>query len=538
MSQPPKVVLVNARGSQSHIYIDAASSLVGFDVIAQALREEGLPAPALFPERLTAAFPPAHFNEEELAQALMGVASGASNLVFAVSTTTDDYSKFAALCRLIARRFPNALRVGGGPHFQRESLTQSGAPLKDPVETALTDGLIHAAVCGHAKPFASFVRMLARGKARVEKGRLNLSGEPPAGLYWLEGNEVMGHGAGRYPRLSDVPLALDSLAGSFGPRANILVNDTCSNRCDFCSVLRSSPRFEESPATESLASKAAEMGLAHINFVDSNPLEGRKLAFYRGLLSGLRAKKLDPTKSLFVDPSLIASYGEELLAFMEEHRVSELFTGREVVTAEVAEKIGVRYQGKLKGAERIAQEKLGLERLIHALKERPGPGGQVWSVLISYILTPFETGESALATIEEMAAFQAMSGPNVEVICQFTLLCPYPGTKLRARMVEAIEGPDNYLNYSCMSNVWKYELGRAVHFLDAVRFHAKFQLYSPQVIYRSMKEQAERVFGGPEPAPLPLKEKRAFIHSLSQSMGGPFIWQYGDYCRLSRDVPY
>ncbi len=533
----PRVILVSARGSKSHIYIEAGRTQVGFDVIRQGLAAGGLEEPRLFPPRLMAAFPPRFFDAAELSAWLRPLATPeGEGCLFGLSTTTDDYPKFQGLCRLIAAAFPRALRVGGGPHFQREGLEAGGRRLLDPVEAALREGLVHAVVCGHAAPLVGLAGGLARGEAAFCEGRLSFEVNPPEGLYWLEGGaegEVLGRGRGGYPALSEAPLALEA-----DGRGNVLINDTCSNRCDFCSVLRDSPRLAAGPAADSLARRAAAEGLTHLNFVDSNPLEGKKFELYAGLLEGLSARGLAPTKSLFIDPSLIMDYGDRLLEFMAAHRVSELFTGREVVAGEVAEKAGVRFQGRLKGQGRLDAEKEGLVRLVRELKRLPPPEGAAWSVLVSYIITPFETRATAEALIQEMASFQAASDGRVEVIPQFSFLCPYPGTRLRERAVGWIDEPDNYLNYSCMTNVWGYGLGRGVHLIDALRFHAKFQLYSPQFIYRSMLEQVQRVFSGEAPPPLPLEEKRAYLHSPSFSMGGPFIYHYGEWCRQTAEAPY
>jgi len=526
----PRVILVNARGARSHIFIEAGPTQLGFDVIRQGLEGRGLGSPRLFPPKLLSAFPPRFWDAAEIVSWLrpLATADGAGCL-FGLSTTTDDYAKFAGLCRLIAEAFPRALRVGGGPHFQREHLVAAGRPVLDPVEAALREGLVHAAVCGHGQPLVELAEQIDRGWAVLAEGKLKFEAEPPVGLYYLSEGEVCGQGRGAYPKLAEVPLALESEG-----RASVLINDTCSNRCDFCSVLRDSPRLDPERAAASLARCLAEEELSHLNFVDSNPLEGKKFGLYDVLLRGLNG----PTKSLFIDPSLIMEYGDRLLEFMVRHRVSELFTGREVVAAEVAERAGVRYQGKVKDQRRLDAELEGLKRLVAALKGLPPPTEAPWSVLVSYIVTPFETRESAEAVISEMASFEAASDERVEVIPQFSFLCPYPGTRLRERYIERIEEPGNYLNYSCMTNVWDYELGRGVHLIDALRWHAKFQLYSPQVVFRSMREQVERVFSGSPPATLPLPEKRAFIHSPSFSMGGPFVYHYGDWCRETSEVPY
>jgi len=526
----PRTILVNARGASSHIYIEAGLTQLGFDVIRQGLEGRGLEAPRLFPPKRLAAFPPRFFDAAELLSWFRSLATAdGEGCIFGFSTTTDDYAKFVGLCQLVAGAFPKALRVGGGPHFQREELAAGGGRVADPVEVALRAGLVHAAVCGHGRPFIELVGQVARGEATLAGAELAFEAEPPVGLYWLEKGEVRGQGRGGYPELAEPPLALEA-----DGRANILINDTCSNRCDFCSVLRDTPRLDLGMAAASLARRAAEEGFNHLNFVDSNPLEGKKFDLYGTLLNELPRL----TKSLFIDPSLIAGYGDGLLDFMAKHRVTELFTGREVVAGAVAERAGVRLQGRLKGQAQLDAERQGLDRLVAGLKRLAPPGGGRWSVLISYIITPFETRESACALIREMATFQAATDDRVEVIPQFSFLCPYPGTRLRQREVGAIEEPGNYLNYSCMTNVWSYSLGRAVHLIDALRFHAKFQLYSPQLIFSSMLEQVARVFSGPEPAPLPLPEKRAFIHSPSFSMGGPFVYHYGDWCRDSAEVPY
>lgn len=526
----PRIILVNARGARSHIFIEAALAQLGFDVLGQGLEARGLEPPRLFPPGLLAAFPPRFWDAAELLAWLRPLASPeGEGSVFGLSTNTDDYAKFAGLCRLVAAAFPQALRVGGGPHFQREQLCQDGQPVPDPVEAALREGLVQAAVCGHGAPFVALASQLARGQASFREGRLRFEVEPPQGLYYLEGEEVRGQGRGGYPELARVPLAMESPG-----RASVLVNDTCANRCDFCSVLRDTPRLPLEAAADSLARRVAEEGLAHLNFVDSNPLEGKKFALYDALLGAVG----NPTKSLFIDPSLIMEHGEGLLEFMARHRVSELFTGREVVAEAVAEQAGVRHQGRIKRQEQLDAEAEALRGLIAGLGRLAPPAGSPWSVLVSYIITPFETRETATALIREMAALQAATDERVEVIPQFSFLCPYPGTRLRERFIAAIEEPGNYLNYSCMTNVWSYSLGRGAHLIDALRFHAKFQLYSPQTVYRSMLEQVERVFAGAAPPRLSLPEKRAFIHSPSFSMGGPFIYHYGDWSRETAEVPY
>jgi hypothetical protein len=199
-----------------------------------------------------------------------------------------------------------------------------------------------------------------------------------------------------------------------------------------------------------------------------------------------------------LDPSLLAdmSYFSRLLEFLMKHGFREFQMGRETASEESSQMMGSRYRGKVRSQDQLDRERTGIEEFIRRLvgDRRDIYGyGQKHQVSLSYVLTPTETKETALKTIDDMEHFRRMSTGHVNVDAFFSVLSPYPGTRIREKYVDYIINPEDF--FLCAGNCWNEKFGRGVHFLHeaSIVYHT-----TPEGVeqYSLLRQAAEKVYSG------------------------------------------
>jgi hypothetical protein len=173
------------------------------------------------------------------------------------------------------------------------------------------------------------------------------------------------------------------------------------------------PKFSEEVVIKSLRQFLTTHEVEGLYLEDSNPFERRDLEYYENIFR--EVDRIQPVrKKIFLSPGLLADRDymmRDLLRVFMLHRVNTLFIGRDVVTEEVARKIGRKHRGKIKTQELLDDEHEAFKEFIGHIK---GIGREVgqrlpMEIVLSYITTPFETRESVTAAMKETAEPHALS---------------------------------------------------------------------------------------------------------------------------------
>ena len=442
---------------------------LGLSAILFALRQNGFSQTHIFPNHTQIINLNSQKNRDGIIRGLKSLGADGNGTVIGISTTSQDYPAFHSLSRIVRESFPDATIVAGGPHFVKEEV----GDFRDPVEFALQEGSIHAVVVGHAQPFVDFITKY-QGKTEDMDIPGFYSWDPAS-------RKVHGHGYGRFPQLNEVPYVRE-----FDPSGKILTtsviwDDTCANRCDFCSIPKSpSPLFPAETVIRSFPAMFEQMP-HFLRLHDSNPFEPRKFGYYATILDKLdvdfarQERSVPPSKFTFLEPSLLLQddYMDKLLILFQRSLFWQFSFGRDAVTEANAGAVGVNYRGKAKSQAQLDNEFEALKKFIMAMKEiarKPFPmeflGSTSFLIKISYLLTPFETKESAAALLREMEFFQGLSDDGVRIETPLFPLLPYPGTRLRKNLLAHIFDPEDYKGLHRFANPWRQEIGPSYWFFQ------------------------------------------------------------------------
>ncbi len=473
-----KVVLVNANGYSiypfdSYTYASEGSRNLGLKIIQKALENEGFDNVSLCPSKPTIVSE--YESIEDLKGEVRAAAAGEKDVLFGVSTNTQDYPKFQIICDIIGQEFPDSLIVGGGSHFKIEELvTEDSTHYRNPIEVALLGTsqktwkkldkkrLVHGVVVGHAQPLVDL----------VIKHNGNLEQVMTKGFYKLDDQDrVVGHDIGRFPRVRRIPYLYR------GGEVGMIFRDSCANRCRFCPITGGmNPSIELSKA--SLMDAIEETNATEFAMWCSNPFPNGVPRFYQELFTELDSSRI-VYKSTYVEPSALAANFEELMAYFRNHYFTTFQIGRDVVTYKNAKIIGARLKGQVKSAKQIREDGEAIKKFIGELGKSREPGSPQKVIEVNYIMTPYETKESALQMVNEAERFYQMSNKNVVVVIQIFGLAPYPGTEVKKQLLEHVLHPEGYLVHASSANDWSYDLGPGTYLLDVLAplingYNAKF----------------------------------------------------------------
>lgn len=457
------VVLVNTWGEPEpgrSTVLDSARRHLGLTAIGSVV--EGLTTVAYFPDEESVGVD-RDAATVGLEDGLRRAVGEARHIVFGLSTSSADYHKLLLVAGVIRNLFPEATLFGGGPHFVRENagnalMLADGTRVRDPVEIALQERVLDFVVVGNAQPFVEFIRT---GKTDSR------------GVYRLVDGEVVGSGVGGYMCLPRLPFVRRR-----NGHLNIALWDGCPNRCDYCAVSSFNTRTNAKEAASGLRALLEDERPEKLYLKDSNALSSiRKIEYYDSVFRGAEIAGHSFRKSVFLDAASLvdASLLPYIHDFIAAHGVQRFAFGRDTVTAYTANKIGRRLRGRVRTQEELDDEKRAVFSLIEYLEELSAGTRTVgFEVALSYVLSPFETKESALALVAELEEFfqkklelQAADRVvpfNIEIRCG--VLSPFPGTKVRRDYLDHIVDPENYELCSISANAWKDSLGRGVRLID------------------------------------------------------------------------
>jgi hypothetical protein len=384
-----------------------------------------------------------------------GAGAGEPGAVIGISTSSEEYPTFRSLSLMLKEAFPAASIVAGGAHFARQHL--EGVP--DVVEAALIDGLADAIQVGHAGAFIAMI---------VEHGGSFRDVEAP-GLYHLAPHtgRVIGHGRGSYPRVDWLPMVGEPADGD----AHTMLADQCLNGCDFCFLSgKRPPRIPPHVAEAGLRSALGD-GLKRLFLCDSNPLAAEQRGFYSELFERV-ADCGQVLKAVYLDPAELVRGLDDVVHAARLHDYWNFFAGRDAVVEAQARIVGTKYRGRLKDQMMLDAEGHALRTFISIMrgmrfKSRANAPQQL---KLSYIVTPFETRESALALYDDMQEFRSRSDDSMRVNVAVQTLMPYPGTAVRRRLKDAIDLGDFTFGVDRSGRLapWKKDVGPGLAFMCAM----------------------------------------------------------------------
>lgn len=366
-------------------------------------------------------------NEGVIVDEFARMGAAEKGAIIGISTTTDEYFKFVPLARLLRKAFPDAQIIAGGSHFLKDDIDG----YLNTYEVALRSGFIDGVQVGHAQAFVDLITRHNGNWDKVEGG----------GLYRLDpsSGDVIGSGVGVYPEVDSVPIEYDARTKI----AYLMLRNACPHNCTFCvSVADMAPKFPEDVAIRSLGQFLTMHETVGLYLEDSNPFERRDLEYYENVFRAV--DKIKPMrKKIFLSPGLLADRDymmRDLLRVFMLHQVSTIFIGRDVVTEEVARKIGRQHRGKIKTQERLDDEHEAFKEFIGHIK---GIGREVgqrlpMEIVLSYITTPFETRESVTVSMRQTAELVPLLGDGVKISSTAPSLMPYPGSELRRQLADSI----------------------------------------------------------------------------------------------------
>ncbi len=399
--------------------------------------------------------------------------------VLAITANTADYMTLAYMMPFFRARYPGLTIVLGGKHFQREKVADSqGKKIYDPVEIALAlkenGGLgADAVVDGHMGPFLDF--------ATNHYGAITDFDAP--GFFHEEsiGREVSRHDRGYYPELSSVPYVVSHTVERNGKQLiDFATDETCPNNCGYCCTNKGKLGFSDQVVDAFFRDIHSGGRIVYAVGANPNAFQGKNSQMLRVMDKIGIGNLMRLPKSISLDPSIVSTPdGMSLFYKILGLGFISFFFGMERVDAPIANRLGVRLNGRNKSQAQLDAESASLKRVITEIlpsyKHKvlvPTFGDNAkhlrLTVMMSYILTPFETRETALSNAEEINKFKRLSNDDVVVDVRVSALAPYPGTAIRRQLLyqDLVVTPQDFSTFGSQFCNWDHRLGAPVALLE------------------------------------------------------------------------
>lgn len=468
-----KVVLINiCSGSEG--YIDIGDSYLPFKFIEEGLRAVGFHKVVKFPSRRLSLSEMFYDNENKLLEELRNSLKDDWNIMFGLPVMTETYWAAEIISELIRRDFPFSTIVAGGNHIEREDIfDRDKVRCFDAVDIALLPQqnrkfnakkkrpFADFAVVGHMQPFIELV---------MNDGRFDRSIE---GLYTLKDGQVVGAGKGKLPKLDNVPVSYIDINTNGTNRklrqAFAQLRSSCPNHCKYCATSKGIS-FPVDMAVEGLERALKGIPVTAISLTDPNPMAQNSVDYYLALFDKLRVKGIKPYVQCYIDPSLLVDekYFKELIRIFREYLFDGYFIGMDCVDQDVAGNMGRNLEARPRTQQEFDAEQEAVKRFISELKSfyLSGRRNGLKEVILSYIVTPFDTYDTTLKTINQAEQFGARSNGYVKVDGRIGTLIPYPGTALRKEHAHHIKDPEDFNTHNDMRNPWSLNIGPQAKFLE------------------------------------------------------------------------
>ncbi|MFH2021028.1 MAG: hypothetical protein ABIJ34_06435 [archaeon] len=212
----------------------------------------------------------------------------------------------------------------------------------------------------------------------------------------------------------------------------LLLTNLCPQNCGYCSSPKNQLKVSVSDYIKKIKA-CIENGqkIRRIILYDNNPLHPlnfkRTYEFFSAIENDFGYL---PDSIFYCDPSLLTDKKEfnKISGFLKRFKSpnSNLYFGRERPDAKIAAKIKRRILGNLRTQKELDSERQALLKLASMLNKTPHETGLNFSLVLNYILTPFETYESINRLLEEAKAFMKFR----RVIIKSNFLWIFPHTEI------------------------------------------------------------------------------------------------------------
>lgn len=269
----------------------------------------------------------------------------------------------------------------------------------------------------------------------------------------------------------------------------MILTNLCPQNCGYCDT----PKTQVPIPIEDyikMISKLKQQGkkIRRMILYDNSPLHsdnfGRIKPFYEQLKKTLG---YIPDSVFYCDPALLVNKkrNSEIVDFLKQFKNpnSNLFFGRECTTEYIAKKIKRRADGKVRNQDHLDRERDAILSLAKQLNTSfDFNKGLNFTLVINYILTPFETQESIRHLLEEVKQFM----PYKRVLIKSTLLWVFPYTETALDYKGKFISADDmkldlkFLNFENL-NYWKEDFENAL-FLDLCNaLHCRVYFHLPDI---------------------------------------------------------
>ena len=377
-----------------------------------------------------------------------------------ISSTTFSFPLAKKACSKIKKK--KIPIIIGGSHIADSSIAKK----------TLEDNLVDYAVVGEAGAFIDLIRWLQTGE-----------GSLPKGVYSLSDGKLEGDGKGDYPENSPA-FAVGRKSGS-GIDCEVLLTNSCPHQCGYCTSCKKQINVETKDYIKALKEISGGKRINHLFLYDNNPMSKVNMDRTKRFFDKFEKEfEYLPSTILYGDGANLIDNFEEAKDFMSRfrHPSNNLFFGREVTSETISKKIFRGYLGKIRDQEILDDERKALHKLAESLRDSPESNGLNFTIVINYILTPFETEDTLNALCDEIEGFSKYR----RVIIRSNLLWPFPATKIREMYGENCILPEN-LPYDLKIilpdeiNYWDsdFENSRFLDFCFALRARPLYDAYDP-----------------------------------------------------------
>lgn len=330
-----------------------------------------------------------------------------------MSISSPYYTFLNDLSSVIKEKFRNMPIIGGGPFFVKDE------ELFEYLRSSHFDGWC----IGHASPIIEFLKRFENGKIFFKNQRFHGRLENIEGLYFKTNRDIVGGGIGSFPykQMNEVLYTKDEESvciETFGM-------SNCNNLCDYCCTIKEKtiPIEWWVKNVKKLHEQENDKKLWILHQED-NPFHSKNLKIVKNFLESLKDYDIKPMlRGCFLDPSDLSFNYKNIVKMLNEYEINEettFFIGRETCEEEISEKLGRKYIGKIRKQKELDKEKVALDKFLDDFKE--------CKMIISYILTPWETEESTSTLLEE---WELLNSSNVEF--RINPLTPFFGTRIRRK---------------------------------------------------------------------------------------------------------
>jgi len=382
------------------------------------LYEAGVQDVALFPEKESDKY------IAEIESAFEHFLAKHSATIYCISCWTSTYAVSMDFAKKIRDTKPESIIVAGGPHFFSI----------DEIRHTLGTGLVDVVFKGGGEPFLKFAESLFVDKtvrAVWKEGRAEFEGNLPAkGMYVLKDGILSGRGSGTfpYPVVPMVGEANDYI------EIRTMLNDSCTNACDYCVIEHSRTDEKYIPALEQSIKNTLEQiekppaFETILSLSDSSPFSRANRPATVKFLENVKKQTSFDGMNVFIDSS---DLDEDFRGIVERFNISTFFIGRDRVVEDAF--VGRKFNGRLRTAKELDDERQVLKDFLCFLDGRKTQRKQ--EVFLGYILSPYETESGSRKLFQEIIDFSARTSDenHLRVQSNLFLLNPYPGTAVARR---------------------------------------------------------------------------------------------------------